>query len=156
MFRYLAILAILPAIIMARDDLVSIRACNGGGHMPTWVAIQGCNTAECRIVKGEPVVVAGEVTTVNDSETLSVSMVAMVLGLELELDLPADVRDGCNVVPNGCPIHAGSTLEINASAVIGLPEINLPQATIPIEMRVVNNNGERVLCVQTDVILVEA
>lgn len=147
MFKYLAILAILPALIMG-DDYVTFTACRAGGHQPDWVQIEGCNTLSCTVSRTAPISVRAQVYTIQDSQELDVNMVAIVLGQEVVLGLPEEVSNGCNVV--NCPLIAGNTVMIEASALIEIQEYAVG-LTVPVELSATNETGERVFCVNTSV-----
>lgn len=152
MFRFIALVAILlPALAMA--GRVSISACNGGGHMPNWVAIEGCDESSCTIRRNTPVVVSGEVNTITDSETLLVSLHAVILGASIPLTLPPEVQDGCKVVPSGCPLKAGQLVPISAAPVIEVPDLAVGM-TFPVELSVTNQDKTIVFCVRTPVTVI--
>lgn len=145
MFRFLALLALVPAILAGR---VTFEACRDGGHLPNWIEITGCSLDSCPISRTGYLSVRGEVTTLTSSEQLAVSMSTFILGLEVHLDLPANIADGCQVT--ACPLSAGNTVLIEATTQIPIEEYAVGM-TLPVEMAVVNENANRVFCVRTSV-----
>ena len=150
MFRYIAVLAILPALIMGE---IAFEACRDGGHLPNWVAINDCDTSGCRIVRNEPLHVTGEIFSLTHSEALYVQMNAFILGIEMPLELEPEVADGCQVVPTGCPVTAGQTVRIETTTVVEVPDLAVG-LSLPVELSVTNENSERVMCVRTTVTIV--
>lgn len=167
MFKIIAVLAVLPALLLAGE--VSFEACKypdtstpsmksnpvfslgtNGGHLPDWVAIEGCDMTLCNVWSNQPIHVSGEVTTINNSNSLTVTLHAFLAGIGLPLNLPEDVQDGCQVT--SCPVTAGNTVRIQASMAIEAPAA-VANMQLPIELAVTNESGARVFCVRTNVMI---
>lgn len=154
MFQYSVILlAFLPAIILANPDRVTIQACRDGGHLPTWVAIEGCNQSGCTLSRSKPVTVSGEVLTQENSESLVVSMHGYLTETyAIEIALPAEVADGCQVL--NCPLTKGQTVALSTTTLIEI-ESWAVGFELPIELSAINEQNKRVFCVRTTVKITE-
>lgn len=167
MFKLALILAILPAVILG--DHISFEACKytfipgslvfeilhscllpgkAGGPQPNWIDIPGCDMSGCNIYNGLAVDLTGEFTSSYDATELTTTLKAYISIIGLDLALPDEIADGCQSVEGGCPVAAGETRSIKASFTVDTTFKDISPA---IELKIVNENADVVMCVRTTV-----
>lgn len=77
---------------------------------------------------------------------LTTTVIGFVTIIEINLDLPDHVRDGCQTLEKGCPVAVGDFRAIGSTFVVQSPLSNISPA---IEYRVVNEAGAVFVCVRT-------
>lgn len=93
-------------------------------------------------------VMKGEMTVAYESNTLTTSLFAYLSIIELPLELPPEIVDGCQAVTGGCPVKEGELRGINAQFTVNT---TLSGIEPDIELSIVNENNVRVMCVRTRV-----
>lgn len=93
-------------------------------------------------------VMQGEMVVAYDSKTLTTSLYAYLSIIELPLELPEEIVDGCQAVTGGCPVFAGELRSINAQFTVNT---TLSGIDPDIELSIVNEDNVRVMCVRTAV-----
>lgn len=145
MFRYLAILAVLPAMILGGE--VKTQICAGGGNQALSIHIEGCDLEGCLLRQNQAVIVSGQVHTLEDAKELTVKLTAWLDGeVPVELILPAEAQDGCKAV--NCPLIGGQRLDINFQVTIEVDDWPVGRE-VPIELEVANESGKLVFCTRT-------
>lgn len=92
----------------------------------------------------------GEITSSYNAEELTSSLRAYLGIVPIDLTLPEEIADGCQAVEGNCPISAGETRGIVAFFVV---DTTYTKISPSIELKIVNENGELVMCVSTVVTL---
>lgn len=152
MFRYIVILAILPALIMGQDNRITYEACKDGGPLPDWVEIEGCSLTHCDISASNPLSVRAQLVARNNASGLTVSLRGYLLGIiGMDLTLPEEIQDGCNII--NCPVTEGEVVDVTVETALEMTEIAIG-ADVTIELLVVNEESTRVMCVRTNVSIV--
>lgn len=149
MLKFVLILAVLPAVILG--DRIAFTACNGGGPLPTWAAVEGCSMDGCTVVNGAEITLSAELPVTVGANSLITTVDARWAIIEDQLELPDHVLDGCNAFESGCPLTVGNTEFITNSFVVAARISNI---TPTIEFAMTNENGEKVICVQTQINLI--
>lgn len=85
------------------------------------------------------------------AQTLTTTVIGYVAVIEINLDLPDHVRDGCQTVNGGCPIPVGDIRDIGSTFIVRSPLSNINPA---IEYRVTTETGAVFICVRTNIQLV--
>lgn len=146
MFKFVLILAILPAVVFGK---IKFTACNEGGPQPDWLAIEGCDEDSlCLIYNRVPVKMTGQITTQYAAEELTSSLVAFINIVTLPLELPPEIVDGCNALGGGCPVAEDETRSLTAEFVVDSPLNNIKPF---IQLKIVNEEKTVVMCVRTQV-----
>ena len=115
------------------------------------MAIEGCDETGCTIYNNEDIILTGEITSLDDAEKLTVALKATMLGINIPMELPEDIEDGCNALIGGCPVGAGETRDIVTSFMV---ESTLTNIKPDIELSITNEAGTLVMCVRTTVTLI--
>ena len=126
---------------------------NAGGPLPNWAEVEGCNESECVVVNNQPLTLSAELPVIVGASSLTTRVTASWSIINTELELPADVINGCNAFPNGCPLVTGNTETLSSTFVVTAAFSNI---TPTIEFIMTNEAGERVVCVRTDIRVVDA
>ena len=131
---------------MARESLLG----KAGGPLPNWIEIPDCDEAGCTVYNGVPVDMTGEIMSLYSAEALTTKLKAFLSIIELPLELPEDIVDGCNAIDGGCPVAAGETRGITANFVVDSTFDNINP---DIELSITNETDDLVMCVRTSVTL---
>lgn len=170
MLKIALILAVLPAVILAGRissppvsqpffneecaDIIIINNSpfsflgNAGGPTPNWAEVEGCNESECVVVNGATITLSAELPVSVPANALTTRVNAQWAIFNEDLQLPAEVVNGCNSFPGGCPLTVDSTEVISNSFMVAARFSNI---TPNIEFIMTNEAGERVICVRTSI-----
>lgn len=124
---------------------------NGGGPLPTWAEVEGCNESECVIVNGAEITLSAELPVTTPANQLTTRVAASWLIINQDLALPDHVINGCNSFPRGCPLEVGSTEVLRNSFIVAATVSNISPS---IEFSMTNEAGQTVICVRTSVRLI--
>lgn len=119
--------------------------------MPHWVTVEGCDGESCRIVNGQEVVLSAGLVTEVPANTLTSTLTGYWLMMSMKLELPEFVKNGCNFMPDGCPVPIKQDLELTTTFVVKASFDNIKPA---IEFRVTTETGAVFMCVRTKLSLV--
>ncbi|XP_062550298.1 uncharacterized protein LOC134215060 [Armigeres subalbatus] len=147
MLKFLLVAALVPAMAMAA---VNFRACPNGAPTPTTLTVNACSGSECILVAGQPVNArASGIVSPVGSATATAHIVARVAGLDIGLELPAELENACVVgLVGGCPIVAGTAFDY----VLFDDNLEVPARDIPVEIEVglTGDGGAALACVLFD------
>lgn len=102
----------------------------------------------CNIYNGLPVELTGEFTSIYDANELTTTLKAYISIIGLDMALPDEIADGCQSLEGGCPIASGETRDIKATFTVDTTFKDISPA---IELKIVNENDDVVMCVRTTV-----
>lgn len=124
---------------------------NGGGPVPNWAAVEGCDYESCTVINGGQIVLSAELPVSVAAKSLTTRLAAKVGILNLRLTLPEHVIDGCNAFDASCPLAVGKTEVIRTAFVVSAPLSNINPT---IEFSLTNEIGATVMCVRTGIKLI--
>ncbi|XP_062550297.1 uncharacterized protein LOC134215057 [Armigeres subalbatus] len=147
MFKFFLVAALVPAMAMAS---VNFRACPNGAPTPTTLTVNACSGDECILVAGQPVNArASGIVSPVGSATATAHIVARIAGLDIGLELPAELENACEVgLVGGCPIVAGTAFDY----VLFDDNLEVQGLDIPVvvEVGLTGDNGVPLACVLFD------
>lgn len=149
MFKYVLVLAILPALVFGGS--INFEECSRNkGPLPKSIEIEGCDESGCTIYNRVPVQMTGVLVSEMDAQELTTTLTAWLSIISLDLELPEDIVDGCNAVEGGCPVSTGEERNISAAFEVDSTFSNISPA---IELTLTNEAGDIFMCVRTTVTL---
>lgn len=116
--------------------------------MPIWVRIAGCDLDSCTIYNGVDVKVDAFLIARHSASELKTTLNAFLLGIQMPLELPPEIVDGCQAIGGICPIFVDQELEVAVSVLINTTLSNIKP---DIELAMLNEVGETVMCARTTV-----
>lgn len=148
MLKIALLLVVLPALVLG--GRIKISACKNGGPMPNYIEVDNCDEKECVVYNLVPVNMNGEITTKHSAQDLTVSLKAFLSIIELPMELPEDMVDGCQAIERNCPVAVNETRGIATTFIVDSPFADI---TPDIELSIHNELNELVMCVRTTVTL---
>jgi len=101
--KFLLLIAALPLAYA----ITNYDSCVTGGTVPHTITISGCAEAPCDMVEGQTISAVAQVVGEISSSTLETKVTAYVGGISGPLAVPDRLRDGCQLVDQGCPVGGG-------------------------------------------------
>lgn len=163
MFKYVVLLALVPAILAT----TGVKSCRDNSPMPKTVDVAGCDATPCSIALGtkaqmtlgfearkSPPSLSGPQTVFStsspsplparDIESFSPKVEAGVLGLWIDYALPDDVTNGCDAL-NGtrCPLDASENVVYDFLFPV---DNSYPKISVDVELSLNDKEG-KFLCV---------
>lgn len=123
----------------------------GGGPVPIWADVEGCDESSCVVTNGSEIMLSAELPVSVGANALTTRLTANVGILNLKMTLPDSVINGCNAFEKGCPIKVGSAEVISTAFVVSAAISNINPV---IEFSLTNELGETAMCVRTRIRLI--
>ncbi|XP_063695699.1 NPC intracellular cholesterol transporter 2-like [Culicoides brevitarsis] len=151
MFKILFVTLVALPAIFAIKDFTKCKG-NGGGELPEYVNIQGCDEAPCHFYEGEMLNADAGLTVPHGTKSMKVKLDAYKLGIRIPFDLPEEILDACQFIEGAtCPLKGGESIKYNLSTELeGIPHDNVK---VQIEFALTDDTGKNMNCVRFDAIV---
>ncbi|XP_055616066.1 NPC intracellular cholesterol transporter 2-like [Toxorhynchites rutilus septentrionalis] len=147
MFKYLLLVALVPALAQARTP---VRQCGNRAPLPEFVDINGCTSMPCQIRNGETLDAVGEGIVSPVATTRLLTYINVRVGIiTLPITIPPELEDACLAgIEPGCPLAAGQRFNFR----LLMEDLELPNLalTARVEVGMRADDGTVVSCVEFD------